>query len=352
MPQRAISGTRAKTRNRRRIADRLSSQHAVSTEGSRTSNLARIEELDIQFDEFVAYVGGYLRQSPMSLLWYRRSFASYRQHLLEGIDLSGPAFAGRIHDIEGWVTALNARIRNGRRVSPITVNSYWRGLRRFYVDVERRGGVNPFRGVKAPAFNAAVPKAKSADDCRRILETAYHYPWPDPHVEYKRALARAVIAVMLLAGLRRSEVVHLQNGDVDLPSGTILVAHGKGIAGGRARKAYVSPELRTILTAYDRERKRHPRYQERPEYFISPKTSVGLSLEGLRKIVEKISRASGVEFSAHVLRHSFVTHLLRSDVPLHIVRDLAGHRNIATTLGYLRVFDDDLFANIRKMRFR
>jgi integrase len=320
---------------------------------SRVANLARIAALDAQFLEFVDHAAGYLHHSPMTLLWYRRSYGSYRAFLQAGVALPAPAFAARLVDIEGWVTYLWQRTSRGRKLSPITVNSYWRGLRRFYVHVESRlGGLNPLRDMKAPTFNAPMPKAKSPDDCRRILEASYHYPWPAPNVPYKRVLCRAVIGVMLFAGLRRSEVVQLRNGDVDLGSGTIQIEHGKGIAGGRPRKAYISPELRTILLEYNRERDACAHLKERFEYFVSPKSGAGLSLEGLRKIVAKVSRASGVEFSSHALRHSFITHLLRSDVPLHIVRELAGHRSIVTTLGYLRVFDEDLFTNIRKMRFK
>lgn len=241
---------------------------------------------------------------------------------------------------------------SGRKLTAIAVNTYWRGLRRFFGDLEaRHGRVNPFHGMKAPKFQTPVPKAKSADDCRRILAAAYHLPWPEPHVRYKRALAQAVIGVMLLAGLRRSEVIGLRNGDIDLPNGTLLVAHGKGEAGGRPRTAYVSPDLQRILTTYIHERDRLGEDFARAEFFVSPKSRRGLSLEGLRKIVAKIARASGVSFSSHVLRHSFITHLLRSEVPLHVVRDLAGHRDVATTLGYLRVFNDQLHAGIRKMRF-
>jgi site-specific recombinase XerD len=357
MSRRAIAQPKAAHQNLSRKAEKLSAlptDDALALHGAdRAVNLARITALDAQFREFVDHAGGYLHHSPMTLLWYRRSYGSYRAFLQAGVALPEAAFSARIFDIEGWVTYLWQRTWRGRKLSPITVNSYWRGLRRFYVHVEDRlGGLNPLRGMQAPTFNAPVPKAKSADDCRRILETSYHYPWPEPHAQYKRVLGRAVIGVMLFAGLRRSEVVQLRNGDIDLASGTIHVAYGKGVAGGRPRKAYISPELRTILLAYNRERDAVAHLKERPEYFVSPKSGTGLSLEGLRKIVAKISRASGVEFSSHALRHSFITHLLRSDVPLHIVRELAGHRSIATTLGYLRVFDEDLFTNIRKMRFK
>ena len=58
-----------------------------------------------------------------------------------------------------------------------------------------------------------------------------------------------------------------------------------------------------------------------------------------------------MKFSSHVLRHSFVSHLLHAGVDLHLVRDLAGHRNISTTLGYLRVFDEDLEAAIKRLKY-
>jgi len=318
----------------------------------RPENLVVIEELDRELDMFLTYAADYLNHSPTTLAWYRRSYVAYRRYLLEGAHLDPGVFDARVHDIVGWVSSLRRRVTRGRTLKPIVVNTYWRGVRRFFVHLEASGRrANPFRGMKAPKLNPPVPKAKGADDCRRILATAYHYPWPSPDVEYKRLLGQAIIGVMLLAGLRRNEVVHLQNGDIDLTAGTILIEHGKGEAGGRPRTAYISPELKRILQAYLRKRDSFGARFASAAVFLSPKSNRPLSLEGLRKIVAKVSRASGVPFSAHVLRHSFITHLLRSEVPLHIVKELAGHKQIATTLGYLRVFDEDLHRNIRKMRF-
>jgi integrase len=318
----------------------------------RPENLARIAELDRLFAAFLQHAADYLNHSVATIAWYRRSYAAYRRFLLAGAALDDAIFAVRLHDIVGWVSYLRTRIFRGRTMTPIAINTSWRGLRRFFVYLDATGtGTSPFRGLKPPKFQPPVPKAKSGDDCRKILAAAYHYPWPAPDIPYKRVLAQAVIGVMLFAGLRRSEVINLRNGDVDLATGTINIERGKGIAGGRRRTAYISPELKDILTAYLRRRETYGERFEAAAFFVSPKTAQALSLEGLRKIVAKVARASGVQFTAHVLRHSFITHLLRSDVPLHIVKELAGHKDVATTLGYLRVFDDDLLKSIRKIRF-
>ena len=44
----------------------------------------------------------------------------------------------------------------------------------------------------------------------------------------------------------------------------------------------------------------------------------------------------------HALRHSFVTNLLRADVPLHVVASLAGHRDVSTTMRYAAIAVDPL----------
>ena len=52
----------------------------------------------------------------------------------------------------------------------------------------------------------------------------------------------------------------------------------------------------------------------------------------------------------HSLRHSFVTMLLKSGVPIHVASELAGHTDIRTTAHYLRVFDDEKRQVIKRLR--
>lgn len=298
--------------------------------------------MDDRFRAFCSYARTVKNQSAMSIVWYEKAYANFRAYLQTKLDLAPEAFAVQLRSIEPWV-----QWNRERGIAAISANNYWRGLRAFFRDVEERDGLpSPFRGLKAPRFPRVEPKARSADECRKIMEAAEHYPWAS---SYTRALAVAMLAVMLYAGLRRGEVVRLRYGDLDQANGTILVREGKGAFGGRDRRAYISDELGIILARYLRERAR--RGYVGPDLFVSPKTDEPMSLAGLQRIIRIVRRASGVPFSAHMLRHSFVTHLLHKGVPLHVVSRLAGHRQLTTTMGYAAIFEKDLSDGIERLRF-
>jgi site-specific recombinase XerD len=68
-------------------------------------------------------------------------------------------------------------------------------------------------------------------------------------------------------------------------------------------------------------------------------------------ILARIHSASGLRFTVHALRHSFLTQLLRSGVPLRTASALTGHCQITTTAGYLRVFDEGKEDAVRGLLF-
>ena len=298
-----------------------------------------LESWDRRFRDFCDYAVTALGHSAATLHGYRHAYRDFRRYVEE----SGAPLPDAFLDVEGWVR------RNRRRgLGPVTVNTYWRQLRPFFNDLERRDGVeNPFRRMKAPSQPSRIAKAFKPADCRKILAAAESFPWP---TSFQRTRAVAVIATILYAGLRRGELLRLTYGDVSLDDGTIRIIRGKGRGGGKDRTAYIAPELRRILEEYVRERRK--RNIVGPGFFSSERTGQGISLATLRRIHKAVRRASGIAFSLHGLRHSFVTMLLRSGVPLHVARELAGHTSITTTAGYLRVWDEDKRDQIRKVSFR
>jgi site-specific recombinase XerD len=315
-------------------------------DGSELSHAARrayavADELPAAFARFVAHARDYRNHSPTTVKWYRDVFDRFVSHVnAEGIATIDAMSAGTI---EAWIAGMRRR-----QISPFTIQTYWRGLRAFFVYLEHVDGFpNPFRTLPPPAIPDVQPKALSEEECVRVLDAAHNTDWADA---YERARAAAMIGLALYAGLRRSEILRLSFADVNLDDGWIRVVLGKGRGGGKDRTTYAAPELLALLHTYLDERRR--RHFASVEFFTSRRGGHGVSERTFKRIVERVRATAGIHFSLHRLRHSFVTMLLRRNVPIHVVRDLAGHRDIKTTERYTRVFDADKRRYASSLGFR
>ena len=312
--------------------------HAV---GSNADNEALLTWLDARFSSFLDYVSTVRSHSAWSARWYVCGYQNFRRYLVDGLGLPPEGFQQRVFGIESWV-----HWNRSRGLGPVATNTYWRAVRRFFGDLEERDQVqNPFGGVKAPPLPRRNPKAHAPAECRRILAAAENYPWP---TRFEAVRAVALLGTVLYAGLRKSELLRLEWRDVDLVAGTILVVRGKGRYGGKDRTTYIPAELKAILRGYIDERNRHR--ITCPEFFASVQRRAGIRQGTLKRLVQLVRPAAGVRFSLHTLRHSYVTWLLRSGVPIHVAQDLAGHASVVTTSVYLRVFDEDKRAAVEKLR--
>jgi integrase len=308
---------------------------------ARAENETVLLKLLSRFEEFGDHAIGVLNQSPMTVRWCRDAFRNYMKFIREGIDLPRGTFETRINDIDGWV-----RWNRERQLSAISTNGYWRAVKMFWNDVAARDGVqHPFAGKKQPAVPTRVPKAHTPDECRRILSAAENYPW---ETQFHRARALALLGCSLLAGLRRNELLSLEVRDIDCANSTIRIRNGKGRGGGKERVCYMTDELRRLIRSY--ETARAGAHLVCPEFFASVKYRRGIKIDTLKRIIGYVRAASGIRFTLHTLRHSYVSWLIRSGVPLPVASELAGHTKIETTMQYIRVFDADKRAAVQRLR--
>lgn len=299
------------------------------------------EDLDGLHASFRDHALFVLNHSRLSVSGYRAAYNNYRHFLSDPAQAPTPLGELLRGPLDRWV-AWNRR----RGCSATTTNTYFRALRPFFHYLEKHHRFpNPFRGAQAPPIpRNRLPKALKPDQLERIIAAARNYPWRTP---LQLARGVALIATLIYAGLRKGEALRLQYSDVSLDEGSIRIVAGKGRFGGKDRTVYMPAELRTILTQYIALRRQQG--FTCPEFFVT-RGNRGLSEVQFRRTIECVRAASGISFFAHALRHSYITMLLRSHVPIHVVQTLAGHADITTTALYTAVWDEDKRAAVQGLR--
>jgi len=151
---------------------------------------------------------------------------------------------------------------------------------------------------------------------------------------------RAIFLLMLLSGLRKEEVAHLQLSDIDVGQRKILVRHGKG---GHQRRVFVTPEWFEVLQKY--------LHQERPAsdspyLFLvlkGPHRGHRLTGEGITSILRYHRAKAGVpRVHCHLLRHTCFSQLCEAGMPIEAIQEQAGHRSIEYTRRYVHLSDQRL----------
>lgn len=158
---------------------------------------------------------------------------------------------------------------------------------------------------------------------------------------------RAIVAAMLLGGLRRCEVLGLRLEDLNPGERRLFIAEGKG---GHQRIVPVSSRFFTAAACYlERER---PDGCATDRLFVvlkGPRRGQPLSAAGLDEIVSGARRRAGItHLTCHQLRHTCFTRLREAGMALEAIQAQAGHRSIESTRLYLHLANDWLAGEYRR----
>jgi integrase/recombinase XerD len=158
---------------------------------------------------------------------------------------------------------------------------------------------------------------------------------------------RAMVAAMVLGGLRRCEVLGLRMEDLRVGEHRVFIAEGKG---GHQRLVPVSARFFLAVQAYlDTER---PPGLRTDAVFVAlkgPARGRPLAVRGLDEILAGARRRAGLSHgTCHELRHTCLTRLREAGMALEAVQAQAGHASIESTRIYLHLADDWLASQYRK----
>jgi integrase/recombinase XerC len=229
--------------------------------------------------------------------------------------------------IRGFLSHLH-----GCGLSKVSVARALAALRSMYKWLGREGIVaqNPAKLVSSPRLPKKLPRVPTMEEINGLLNT-----------DMAEAAAflerdRAIFELLYGCGLRNSELVGVELGDIEEANGVILV-RGKG-----KKQRYVPLEgaAAEALAAYREARQKvlkETRKNTR-RLFINRRGGP-LTTRSVRRIVKKIATDRGLppDIHPHTLRHAFGTHMLTEGADLRAIQELLGHERLATTQKYTQL---------------
>jgi integrase/recombinase XerC len=205
-----------------------------------------------------------------------------------------------------------------------------------YLAATGRLDKNPLLLIQTPKQDKPLPSFLSVDDVFQLLGG----------IKIKGALDRrdlAMLEVFYSTGIRVSELVGLNWGDVDFQLGIIRVT-GKG---SKERIVPIGTIAMQALQDYSLEHRKNWNISCKGEnaVFLN-RHGKRMTTRSVARSVEKHLKACGiaVHIGPHGLRHTFATHLLNSGADLRVIQEMLGHASLSTTQRYTHVNLDQLTA--------
>jgi integrase/recombinase XerC len=205
-----------------------------------------------------------------------------------------------------------------------------------YLVRERYLERDPLLGLGSPKQEKPLVNFLSVDDVFRLLDGVHG-------LGALRLRDRAILEVLYSTGVRVSELVGLNWGDIDFRLGIIRVT-GKG---SKERIVPIGEVALEVLRGYATEQvKQWGRPSKGQVAIFLNRLGERITTRSVARIVEKHLRAAGIplRMGPHGLRHTFATHLLNGGADLRVIQELLGHVSLSTTQRYTHVNLDHLTA--------
>jgi integrase/recombinase XerD len=275
-------------------------------------------------DTYLTYLRDVRRVSPHTVESYARDLAALAGYA----EQSGvPVEAVTRSDLEAFVRAQMASGLSPRSVARTV--ACVRGFYRF-VALEEKRESSPADDLRAPRAWAALPRFLDVEEVDRLLAV--------PDTSTPRGLRdKAMIEVLYATGMRVSELVAVRPNDLHLDEG-YLTCVGKGdkeriVPLGRAAAEWIRRYVEAGRTALAK--------RGSPWLFVNARDGGPLSRVGFWKVLKEYGTRAGLtrDLSPHVLRHSFATHLLERGADLRSIQMMLGHADLSTTQIYTHVLE-------------
>ena len=277
------------------------------------------------FLDYLQYERNYSEETIKS---YREDLRQFEEFAREEIGDSAPSEV-KAELVREWIVSLM-----DRGYTSTSINRKLSSLRSFYKFLLRKGevAVNPLQKITGPKNKKPLPAFLRESDMDRLLDEV------DFGEGFKGCRDHMIIEMFYATGVRLSELIGLDNKDVDFSSSLIKVT-------GKRNKQRLIPfgeELKIAMTEYVDVR--NEAVPVRTDAFFVRENGERLSRSIVENLVKRnLSKVVTLKKrSPHVLRHTFATTMLNHDAELGAIKELLGHESLATTEVYTHTTFEEL----------
>lgn len=279
-------------------------------------------------DSFLGYLQYERNYSEETIKSYREDIRQFEEFAEEEVkDLTPSEVTSEL--VREWVVSLM-----DRGYTSTSINRKLSALRSFYKFLLRKGEVvaDPLQKVTGPKNKKPLPAFLKESEMNKLLDDT------DFGEGFKGCRDHMIIEMFYVTGMRLSELIGLDDKDVDFASSLIRVT-------GKRNKQRLIPfdeELKNAMVEYVDVR--NEAVSVRSDAFFIRETGERLSRSIVSNIVKRnLSKVVTIKKrSPHVLRHTFATTMLNHEAELGAIKELLGHESLATTEVYTHTTFEEL----------
>lgn len=281
--------------------------------------------MDDQLKDFIHYLLVEKGLAKNTIISYERDLKSYLKYLKSEEKLASLENVQRMQIVQ----FLGFLKKQGK--SSKTLARHIASIRAFHQFLlrEKAVGHDPSVHIETPQMERSLPKVLNMQE----VETLLDFPETKDHFGLRD---KAMLELLYATGIRVSELIGLNSGDVHLTMGFVRCI-------GKGNKERIVPIGKTASEALERYltegRGKFVSKKYRDEALFLNHHGRRLSRQGFWKILKRLAQEAGIEkeLTPHTLRHSFATHLLENGADLRAVQEMLGHADISTTQIYTHV---------------